>query len=216
MLAWAHQQEEKIMLEFLTGTGLAISAGLNAYIPLLALGLAGRFLDFVDLPAGWAWLENPWALGVLGLLLVIELVADKIPLVDSVNDWLQTIVRPTAGGLAFASGSTTATNVVADPGSFFENNQWVPLVLGGVIALIVHLTKAASRPVINAVTVGTATPVVSAAEDVGSITVSVIALVLPLLIILVIPLVAWLVWWIARAWFRRRGAARARASSTPA
>lgn len=38
------------MLELLTGAGLAISAGLNAYIPLLAIGLAGRFLDFVTLP----------------------------------------------------------------------------------------------------------------------------------------------------------------------
>lgn len=40
------------MLELLTGTGLAAAAGLNAWIPLLLLGLAGRFLDFVQLPSG--------------------------------------------------------------------------------------------------------------------------------------------------------------------
>ena len=40
------------MLEVLAGTGLAAAAGLNAYIPLLTLGLAGRFLDFVVLPDG--------------------------------------------------------------------------------------------------------------------------------------------------------------------
>ena len=39
------------MLELLTGTGLAVAAGLNAYIPLLIVGLGGRFLDFVELPA---------------------------------------------------------------------------------------------------------------------------------------------------------------------
>ncbi|GAA3745319.1 DUF4126 domain-containing protein [Leifsonia bigeumensis] len=192
------------MLEFLTGTGLAISAGLNAYVPLLALGLAGRFLDFVDLPAGWTWLENPWALGILAILLVIEIVADKIPIVDSVNDWLQTIMRPTAGGLAFASGSTATTSVVSDPAAFFSSNQWVPLVLGAAIALVVHLTKAASRPVINAVTVGTATPVVSAAEDVGSVAVTLLALLIPILILLVIPIVVWLAWWILRRWTRRK------------
>lgn len=199
------------MLEFLTGTGLAISAGLNAYIPLLALGLAGRFLDFVDLPANWAWLENPWALGVLALLLVIEIVADKIPIIDSINDWLQTIVRPTAGGLAFASGSTATTSVVSDPAVFFSTNQWVPLALGAGIALVVHLTKAASRPVVNAATVGTATPVVSTAEDVSSVVVTLFALLIPLLILLVIPIVAWLVWWILRRWSRRRRSRRARA-----
>ncbi len=196
------------MLEFLTGTGLAISAGLNAYIPLLALGLAGRFLDGVDLPAGWAWLESPWALGILGVLLVIELVADKIPIVDTINDWLQTIVRPTAGGIAFASGSTTSTTVVTDPAAFFSSNQWVPMVIGVVLALIVHITKAASRPVINAATVGLATPVVSAVEDAGSVTVSVLALLAPLVILVVVPLVAFLVWWVVRRSLGRRRAAR--------
>jgi hypothetical protein len=193
------------MLEFLTGAGLAVSAGLNAYIPLLALGLAGRFLDAVTLPAGWAWLENPWVLGILGVLLVIELVADKIPIVDHVNDWLQTIVRPTAGGLAFGSGSTATTAAVTDPAAFFSSNQWVPIALGVVIALAVHLTKAAARPVVNAATVGTATPLVSTAEDVGSVTVSLLAILVPVLVVLVVPLVVWAVWWILRrAWRRRR------------
>ena len=65
------------MLELLTGTGLAVAAGLNAYVPLLVLGLAGRFLDFVELPSAWRWLENEWVLLIIGVLLVIELVADK-------------------------------------------------------------------------------------------------------------------------------------------
>ena len=74
------------MLEFLTGTGLATSAGLNAYIPLLALGLLDRFTGLVDLPAGWTWLSADASLWILGALLALELVADKIPGVDAVND----------------------------------------------------------------------------------------------------------------------------------
>jgi Domain of unknown function (DUF4126) len=42
------------MFEILTGTGLAVAAGLNAYIPLLVLGLAGRFVEVVQLPAAWS------------------------------------------------------------------------------------------------------------------------------------------------------------------
>ncbi len=193
------------MLEFLTGTGLAVSAGLNAYIPLLALGLAGRFLDGVSLPGGWAWLENPWVLGVLAVLLVIEFVADKIPVVDHINDWLQTVVRPTAGGLAFGSGATATTTAVANPEEFFANNQWVTIALGVVIALAVHLAKSAVRPMINMATAGVVTPVVSAIEDVGSVGLSVLALLIPVLIILVIPLVLWLMWWIVRRWRKRNG-----------
>ena len=80
------------MLEFLTGTGLATSAGLNAYIPLLALGLLDRFTGLVDLPAGWTWLSADASLWILGALLALELVADKIPGVDAVNDVVQTVV----------------------------------------------------------------------------------------------------------------------------
>ncbi len=174
------------MLEILTGTGLAFAAGLNAYIPLLALGLAGRFVEFVQLPAGWAWLSNEWVLGILAVLLIFELVADKIPVVDSVNDWLQTIVRPAAGGIVFGSGAGTETAAVSDPAAFFESNEWVPIVIGLVIALGVHLAKMLVRPALNAVTAGAAAPVASTLEDVSSVVLTVFAIVAPILVIVAI------------------------------
>lgn len=173
-------------MEFLTGTGLAVAAGLNAYIPLLMLGLAGRFLDFVDLPANWAWLENPWVLGILGVLLVVEIVADKIPAVDSINDILQTVVRPVAGGIAFGTGSASGTAVVTDPAAFFTSGSWVPIAIGVVLALGTHLTKMAARPVLNFATAGTAAPAVSTAEDFGSVILSLLALLFPLLVLVAI------------------------------
>ena len=172
------------MLELLAGAGLAAAAGLNAYIPLLLLGLAGRFLDVVTLPAGWAWLENEWVLGILGVLLIIEMVADKIPAVDTVNDWIQTIVRPSSGGIVFGTGATSETAAVTDPASFFESNQWVPIVVGVVIALAVHLMKAGARPALNALTFGLAAPVASVAEDISSVVLSILALLAPVLVIL--------------------------------
>lgn len=174
------------MLELLTGTGLAFAAGLNAYIPLLTIGLASRFLDFVELPAGWAWLSNEWVLVIIGVLLVIEIVADKIPVVDSVNDWLQTIVRPAAGGIVFGSGSSSTTALVDDPAAFFESNQWVPIVSGILIALVVHGAKSASRPIVHAMTLGVGGPAVSVAEDVSSVGLSIAALLLPVLVVLMI------------------------------
>ena len=142
------------MLEALTGTGLAASAGLNAYIPLLLMGLLARFTDLVDLPAGWSWLSNGWVMVILGLLLAVEVVADKVPVVDHVNDVVQTVVRPTAGGLAFGAGSSAQTVTVTDPGSFFTSHQWVPIASGMLIALCVHGVKAAARPVVNVSTAG--------------------------------------------------------------
>ena len=88
----------------MTGFGLATAAGLNAYIPLLAMGLLGRFTHLITLPPGWAWLENGWVIGIVAVLLLVEIVADKIPALDSINDTVQTFVRPTAGGIVFGSG----------------------------------------------------------------------------------------------------------------
>ncbi len=171
------------MLEVLTGSGLAIAAGLNAYIPLLILGLAGRYLDFVHLPASWTWLSNGWVLVVLAVLLVIEVIADKIPAVDSINDILQTVVRPVAGGIAFGTGAGTTTAVVTDPAKFFTSYAWVPVVIGVLLALATHATKATARPALNAATVGTAAPVVSTAEDIGSVMLSIAAVLAPLLVL---------------------------------
>ncbi|WP_169078310.1 DUF4126 domain-containing protein [Microcella alkalica] len=171
------------MLEALTGTGLAVAAGLNAYIPLLLLGLAGRFTDVVQLPAGWAWLENEWVLGILAVLLVIEVVADKIPAVDSINDWLQTIVRPAAGGIVFGSGSGAQTVAVTDPEAFLASQQWVPIAAGVVIALVVHGLKMAARPAANALTGGAAAPVLSTVEDIGAVGFSILAIVVPVLVV---------------------------------
>lgn len=111
------------MLEVLTGSGLAASAGLNAYIPLLLMGLLARYTDLVDLPSGWQWLGSGWSILILAVLLAVEMVADKVPVVDHVNDVVQTVVRPTAGGLAFGAGSSSQTVTVSDPDTFFASHQ---------------------------------------------------------------------------------------------
>ncbi|MFF5080080.1 DUF4126 domain-containing protein [Actinoplanes sp. NPDC000266] len=189
------------MLEALTGTGLAASAGLNAYIPLVTMGLLARYTDLIDLPNGWNWLSNGWTLLILALLLAIEVVADKVPVVDHVNDVVQTVVRPTAGGLAFGAGSASETVTVSDPGSFFGSHQWVPIAAGVIIALCVHGVKAASRPVVNTTTAGFGAPVASTAEDIGSVLMSVLAIVLPILVLVGLLLIVIGGFWVVR---RRR------------
>jgi hypothetical protein len=193
------------VLEALTGTGLAASAGLNAYIPLVVMGLLARFTDTIDLPHGWSWLSNGWVLAILTVLLAIEVVADKVPVVDHVNDVVQTVVRPTAGGIVFGAGSSSQTATVTDPGTFFGSHQWVPIAAGVLIAFCVHGVKAASRPVINATTAGVGAPVASTAEDVSSIVMSLVAILLPILVLLgLVVLTSSGVWVIRRRRRRKR------------
>ena len=201
------------MLEALTGAGLAASAGLNAYIPLLALGLLARYTDLVDLPSEWQWLSNGWVIAVLVVLLAIEVVADKVPIVDHINDAVQTFVRPAAGGLVFGAGSGAETVTVSDPGQLASSSDWIPIVIGVLIALAVHALKAVARPVINAVTAGIGAPVASTAEDATSVVMSVVAIVLPVLVLLfLLGMVLFAVWLIRRRRFRNREREAARAA----
>ena len=172
-------------MELLTGFGLATAAGLNAYIPLLALGLLGRFTDLVSLPHAWTWLENGWVMAIVAVLLLVEVVADKIPALDSINDTIHTFVRPTAGGIVFGSGTAAQTAAVADPGSFVTSGQWIPIAIGVVTALVVSLTKSAVRPAANVATAGVAAPVLSTIEDVASIGLVFVAILLPVLVLVV-------------------------------
>jgi hypothetical protein len=203
------------VLEMLTGAGLASAAGLNAYIPLMVVGLLARYTELINLPSGWSWLSNGWVLLILGVLLAIEVVADKVPAVDSVNDVVQTFVRPTAGGLAFAAGSGSETLTVENPADLFTQKLWVPLLIGVLIAFTVHGVKAVARPVLNVGTAGVAAPVVSTAEDTASVGLSVVAIVIPLLVLLFLIGLVWLSVWMLRKRRQRRLEERAGRAGLP-
>ncbi|HEY2794714.1 MAG TPA: DUF4126 domain-containing protein [Micromonosporaceae bacterium] len=201
------------MFEALTGIGLSASAGLNAWIPLLAIGLLNRYTHLIEVPAGWSWLSNGWVLSILAALLVIEMVADKVPIVDSANDVVQTVIRPTSGGIAFGASDSAQTVTVKDPTTFFHGHAWVGITTGVLIALFMHTLKASARPVINVATVGTGAPVISTIEDVASASMSFVAIVLPFLVIIFLALIIFGLWRLRRR-MKARKARRAAAKLT--
>jgi uncharacterized membrane protein len=186
-------------MELMTGFGLATAAGLNAYIPMLLMGLLSKFTSLITLPSGWNWLENSWVMAVIAVLLAVEIVADKIPALDTVNDTVQTFVRPTAGGIVFGSGTAAQTAAVSDPAEFARTGQWVPVVIGVVTALVVHLTKTAVRPAANVATAGVAAPVLSTIEDFTSVSLVFIAILIPALVAIVLIALT-----VAAVWLLRR------------
>ena len=195
------------MLASLTGLGLSAAAGLNAYIPLLLVGVLARFTDVITLPEPYRWIQSGWAIAIVSVLLAAELILDKVAVVDHVNDVVQTLVRPAVGGVIFAA--TTAAAEV-DASTWMQQHPWVGIALGVLTAGIVHATKATARPLVNTTTVGTGTPVVSAAEDAASLGMSLIAVFLPVLVVVVLLLLAWAAYGLvrrARARRRRRSAA---------
>ncbi|MCG3142631.1 MAG: hypothetical protein HDKAJFGB_04159 [Anaerolineae bacterium] len=154
--------------------GLSAASGLNAYIPLLIVGLTARFTDWITLAPPFDMLTNEWVLGALMVLLGIEFFADKIPVVDNLNDAIQTFVRPAAGAILFASEAHVITAL----------HPAIALILGLLVAFGVHATKATARPLVTVATGGVGNPVISTVEDVASIGITITALLAPFLLLI--------------------------------
>ena len=119
-------------------------------------------------------MESWWVIGLLSVLLVIEIFVDKIPAVDSVNDMIQTLVRPAAGALMFASQANIITDV----------NPLIAVILGIMLAGGVHATKSTVRPVVTTASVGTGNWAVSIVEDVIAFFVSIMSIIVPVLAVI--------------------------------
>ncbi len=177
--------------QILGGFGLSAASGLNAYIPLLLVGLVGRYTNWIQLSPPFDVLTNEWVLGILVLLEIIEVFVDKIPGLDHINDAIQTLVRPTAGAILFASDAHVITNL----------HPVVAVILGLLVAFSVHATKATVRPVVTAGTLGTGNWLVSILEDIASILLSILALLAPILLLVafVLFILAFFRWRAGRA-----------------
>jgi hypothetical protein len=181
-------------MELLTGIftafGLSASAGLNAYIPLLLVGLLARYTDLMHLNAPWDTLSNPWIILMMCFLVIIEMLADKIPAVNHLNDLIQTLIRPAAGAIAFAASANVLTNI----------SPVLALACGLLVAGSVHVAKSAAvRPMVTATTGGVGNIPVSIAEDIISTVLSILAVLLPILVgTLMVVLAAFIIWWLYR------------------
>jgi hypothetical protein len=181
----------------LAAFGLSGAAGLNAWIPLLAVGLLSR-AGQLELADGYDWLASTPGLSVLGVLFALDFVGDKVPAVDSLLHAAGTIVHPAAGAIVFAGPTEIPTDVPSI----------VLFALGASVAGSLHATRATMRPVSTTLTAGAGNPLLSLGEDIGSAVLSVVAVFAPILgAVGLVALVALVVlWWrrIRRSRRRRR------------
>jgi uncharacterized membrane protein len=117
---------------------LGWASGFRAFLVLFAVGVAG-LAGWVNLPAGLHVLASPVAVGITGVLAFAEFIGDKIPGVDSLLDFISTLLRIPMGALLAAS--------------VFGLDQGLVSVLaaaaGGSLAAVSHGTKLTTRAAIN-------------------------------------------------------------------
>ena len=178
----------ELMTGIFTAFGLSASAGLNAYIPLLIVGLLARYTTLIRLSQPWDTLANPWIILLLCILVIIEMLADKVPAVNHINDLIQTFIRPAAGAIAFAASANVVTDV----------SPVLALAAGLLVSGTVHVAKAGvMRPIVTATTGGAANTPVSIAEDIVSTVLSIVSVLIPVLVgTLIVVLGAFVVYWL--------------------
>lgn len=128
------------------------ASGVNAYAVVLVLGLVERFGHLAQLPDA---LGRTDVLIGAGILFLIEMVADKIPYLDSAWDSIHTVVRPAVGAtLGYLFGHDSQ-----------DLNAAFTAATGGVVALASHAVKAGLRAAVNTSPEPVSNAVVSTAED---------------------------------------------------
>ncbi len=188
-----------LLTEFLPALALAIalaaSAGLRAWLPLLLAGGLAR-LGVLDLGPSFQFLASNKALLVLGAAALLEIVGDKVPVVDHTLDAIGTVLRPAAGAVLAAS----VLGTVSDP----LTSMVLGVVVGAPSALVPHAAKSALRATSTAVTAGLANPLLSLVEDAVAILTFVLAVLVPLAVVALLGLTLYL----AARWLHRRGVAQ--------
>lgn len=156
------------------GIALAACAGLRAWLPLLLASVLAR-AGWLDLGPSFHFLASNKALLLFAVATVIEIVGDKVPVVDHALDAIGTPLRPAAGALLAAS----MIGRVSDP--------LTALVLGTAVgapaALVPHAAKTALRAASTTFTGGLANPILSLIEDGVSFVLFVLAVLVPLLVV---------------------------------
>ncbi len=173
------------------GLGSAWLSGFNLYATVLTLGLLQRF-HLVQLPGDLDFVSRGWVLASAALLYLIEFLADKIPVVDSVWDAVHTFIRVPAGAVLAASAFAHFDPAV----------RAVAVLAGGTLALSSHGAKASVRMTANASPEPFSNIFLSIVEDIFTIGLAALAAFHPLVILVIILLFILLMVWLGPKIFR--------------
>ena len=152
--------------------GAGWSSGISVYGVVALVGAAGRF-GWIEAPS---FVEQSCVIAVAIVLFLVEIVIDKIALVDSAWDSVHTFIRPAVGGSLMSTATDTQLSVPA-------------LAVSGVLlALSSHGAKASTRLVVNASPEPVSNVAVSLGEDGLVFAVMALAMARPELAVVVVAL----------------------------
>jgi len=178
-------QEVTIIMATLMGISLAAASGFRVFLPPFLLSLAARFnvvwfLDIDLLGTQFEFFTSTLSIVVLGIATVAEFAAFYAPWIDNALDTIATPASIMAG--------------VAMTAIVLEGNdpiiQWtVAIVAGGGVAATIQSATVATRGLSSTFTFGLGNSAVATGENVASVALTLIAILIPFLSALFVLLI---------------------------
>jgi Domain of unknown function (DUF4126) len=184
--------EFELPLSVVLGIGLAAATGFRIFLPMLVVSAAAYF-GHLPLSSSFAWLGTGPALTMLSVAALVEILTYYIPGVDNLLDTLATPSALVAGTIVSAAVMTDVPPMV----------KWTAAIIaGGGVAGLTQGATAIVRANSTVFTGGLGNFVISTAELVGALLVSLLALAAPLAALAVVILFLWLMMRLVRHFFR--------------
>jgi len=158
------------------GIGLSAACGFRVFVPLMGMSIAA-LSGHISLSPGFTWIGTFPALIAFTTATILEIAAYYIPWVDNMMDALTTPAAIIAGTIVTAAAI----------GDFSPFLKWaLALIVGGGVAGIVQVGTVTLRAGSFGTTGGLANPVVSTIEIIGSIIITLFAILLPVLCLIAV------------------------------
>ncbi len=161
-------------LSLLIGVGLSAACGFRVFVPLLIMSVAAKAGHLALVPS-FQWMGSDAALIAFAVATALEIAAYYVPWVDNFMDTIATPIAIIAGTIATAS-------MVGGMSPFLK---WtLAVIAGGGAAGLVQGATVLTRGASSVSTAGFANPILATIEWVGSVLMSVLAILAPVVAII--------------------------------
>ncbi len=166
------------------GIGLSAACGFRVFVPLLAINIAS-LAGYLHLAPGFEWLGSYPATIAFGTATIVEILAYYIP-------WLDHLLDLVTSPAAVIAGTMVTASMVLELSPFLK---WtLAIIAGGGAAALFQGVTVALRTKSSVLTGGTGNPLISTAEAVGSVVISLLAIIVPMLCLLLLALLCiWII-----------------------
>lgn len=169
----------EIALSIAIGIALSATSGFRIFVPFLVLS-AANLAGWLELSESFAWIGTYPALAAFATATVVEILAYFIPWVDNV---LNAISVPAS----LVAGTVLTYAFIGDvaPGL----GWFISVIGGGGASLVTRTVSNVAHAGSTATTGGTANPMLSFFESLGTVLMSIVAILAPLVAIILLALV---------------------------